>query len=168
MMRGACLHLALAAACVGGAAALRAQAPAAALVWSHDPVSWCRFVAPLSLPAGPTYWTGDCPGGKASGLGMLRRRDGQTSGEAFYGEFRAGIPTMGVIDFASARANTGGFMVGRFVNGDVGQGEVTFDERDHAFQIATLAAKAVSRRYKAQGNATSAAFYEKQAKVLDM
>src|SRR4051794_15545606 len=38
------------------------QAPAGDQhVWSQDPASKCRFVAPRSLPSGPTYWTGACP-----------------------------------------------------------------------------------------------------------
>ncbi|WP_343610926.1 hypothetical protein [Novosphingobium sp.] len=171
MMKSALVALVLAAGGVaaGGLAAshARAQAPAGAgLAWSQDPASKCRFVAPRSLPAGPTYWTGDCPGGKASGLGMLRRRDGQKSGEAFYGEFRNGVPTIGAIDFA--KGNTGGYMVGRFVNGDVGMGEVPPNDRIDGFNVAASAARAVSLRFKAQGNAGSAAFYAKQAKTLEM
>lgn len=133
------------------------------LVWSQDPVSKCRFVAPRSLPIGPTYWTGTCTDGKASGLGMLRRRDGNQSGEAFYGEFQAGVPRIGVIDMR--KENSGGFIAGTFANGDVGQGEG--QEIADAFDTAAKAARAVSSHFQTQQNTASASYYEQQATTLE-
>jgi hypothetical protein len=134
-------------------------------VWSQDPSTKCRFVMPRSLPSGPTYWTGACPGGKASGLGMLRRRDGGQSGEVFFGELRDGVPTLGVID--TSRGNEGGYIAGRFLDGDLGQGEVKWQDRADAFNVAASAARAVSSRFRAQKNPASARFYERQAKLLE-
>lgn len=148
----------------GQAEASTSGAQAAAFVWSQDPVSKCRFVAPRSLPVGAVSWEGTCTGGKASGLGMLRRREGGKGLEAFYGEFREGVPTIGVIDMTNG--DQGGLIAGRFINDDVGQGEVKWQDRADAFNVATSAARAVSMRFKAQNNLASANFYEQQAKML--
>ncbi|MDR6815317.1 hypothetical protein J2X76_000471 [Neorhizobium sp. 2083] len=141
---------------------LQAQEGSGGLAWSKDPTSHCEFVAPLSLTAGPTYWTGACPGNKASGPGMLRRRDGDRAGPAFYGEMRAGVPVIGVIDDE-------GYRVGRFKAGDIG-GDAELDPqvRLDAFRAAAKAAREVSGRYAGQGNAASSRHYETIAKQLDM
>jgi len=140
----------------------QAQEGSGSLSWSKDPTSHCEFVAPLSLTAGPTYWTGACPGNKASGPGMLRRRDGDRAGPAFYGEMRAGVPVIGVIDDE-------GYRVGRFKAGDIG-GDAELDPqvRLDAFRAAAKAAREVSGRYAGQGNTASSRHYETIAKQLDM
>ncbi|WP_246704199.1 hypothetical protein [Rhizobium sp. P38BS-XIX] len=132
------------------------------LQWLRDPASKCRFVAPASLTPGPTYWTGDCPDGKASGLGMLRRRDGNRSGFAFYGEMRDGVPTLGVIDL------DGGYKVGKFTGGDIGEDDLEWQPRLDAFNSAVNAARAVSKHYAAEKNSASAHHYESVAKTLEM
>ena len=71
-----------------------AQERSTGMMWSKDPTTRCEFVSPISLTAGPTYWVGACPGNKASGLGMLRRRDGDRAGAAFYGEMKNGVPVI--------------------------------------------------------------------------
>lgn len=68
------------------------------LHWSQDPGSHCKFVAPASLTSGPTFWIGACVDGKASGEGMLRRRDGDRPGPAFFGRMKDGVPQLGVVD----------------------------------------------------------------------
>ncbi|MET0246678.1 MAG: hypothetical protein ABW182_08030 [Sphingomonas sp.] len=153
---------------LGGAAALALLASPslagqpAGQSWSQDPGSKCRFVAPASLTAGPTYWTGACPGGKASGIGMLRRRDGGKSGPAFYGELADGVPKIGVVDL------DGQYRVGRFVDGDIGGKELEANERLTAFRTAARAARAVSARFAAQKNSASARLYADVARTLDM
>jgi hypothetical protein len=134
----------------------------AVLRWSQDPASKCSFVAPSSLTAGPTYWTGDCADGKASGIGMLRRRDGSQSGYAFYGEMREGVPTLGVVDL------DGGYKVGKFVGGDIGEENLEWQSRLDAFNLAVRAARAVSTHYAAEKNSASARHYESVAKTLEM
>lgn len=130
--------------------------------WSQDPATRCQFVAPASLTPGPTTWSGACPGGKASGLGMLRRRDGARAGFAFYGELREGVPRIGVVDFG------GGYQAGMFENGDIGlAAEIAPQVRIDAFLAAARAARAVSARYSAEGNAASARHYEAVAKTLE-
>ncbi|HEY4251812.1 MAG TPA: hypothetical protein VGM87_11445 [Roseomonas sp.] len=130
--------------------------------WSQDPGTRCRFVAPRSLTAGPTTWSGACPDGRASGIGMLRRRDGAVAGFAFFGKMRDGIPQLGVVDLGD------GYQAGRFTAGDIGversvEMQVTID----AFTIAATAARAVSARYAAEHNAASARYYESIAKTLE-
>lgn len=146
---------------LGAAAASAAQA-GAGLAWSQDPTSKCKFVAPRSLTAGPTYWTGACPAGKASGLGMLRRRDGGAAGPAFYGEMRDGVPVIGAVDL------NGGYVVGKFTGNDLVQGDLEPQVRIDSFVVAAKAARAVSARFTAQKNAGSARFYAQVAKQLDM
>ncbi|PSJ36822.1 hypothetical protein [Allosphingosinicella deserti] len=136
--------------------------PVPGSAWSQDPATGCRFVRPASLTEGPTHWAGACRSGKADGLGMLRRRDGGASSAAFYGELRDGVPAIGVLDLAD------GYVVGRFVNGDIGTRDTEWQERLDSFRVAARAARAVSARYAAQKNPRSAAFYKRVAETLDM
>lgn len=142
--------------------AQQATAPAspAGIGWTQDPSSGCRFMAPKSLTTGPTFWVGTCKDGVATGLGMMRRRDGATPGPAFYGEVQAGVPRIGAIDL------DGGYKVGLFKDGDVGEGEIEPNDRIKGFTIASKAALAVSASYKAQNNTASARHYEGVAKTL--
>jgi hypothetical protein len=133
--------------------------------WSQDPTTKCRFVAPSSLGVGPVSWVGACPGGQASGVGMLRRRDGAQAGHAFYGELRKGVPYIGLVEV------DGGYQIGHFADGDIGMGEadrsMEFKDRDAAFDTAIRAARAVSAHYAAQNNTESARYYEAVAKKLE-
>ncbi|HEY4202819.1 MAG TPA: hypothetical protein VGM83_19890 [Devosiaceae bacterium] len=142
--------------------ALAIGAPAGNAKWTEDPASRCRFVAPKSLTAGPTFWVGDCPNGKASGLGMLRRRDGDHVGPAFYGKMQEGVPQLGVID------DDEGYRVGAFHDGDIGTDrELEPQVRLDAFRVATDAARQVSATYRAENNPASGKFYEDVATMLD-
>lgn len=139
-----------------------AQERSTGLTWSKDPTTHCEFVSPTSLTAGPTYWIGACPGNKASGLGMLRRRDGDRAGVAFYGEMKNGVPVIGVID-------NEGFRVGRFHGNDIGgETELEPQVRLDAFEAAAKAARQVGAFYAKQGNKASAQHYESYAQQLDM
>jgi hypothetical protein len=130
--------------------------------WAQDPGSKCSFQAPRSLTSGPTNWIGDCAGGKASGLGVLVRRDGGKAVATFYGELRGGVPVIGAINV------DGGYVVGKFVNGDLVQDELEPQVRIDSFTVAAKAARAASARFQAQKNAASARFYADAAKQLDM
>jgi len=133
-------------------------------VWSADPATGCRFELPRTLAGGNVFWMGDCPRGRASGLGMLRRRDGNTAGAAFFGELKSGVPTIGVIQVE------GGYEVGRYRDGDLTSArsrELDFPERLDAFRTAAQAARAVAAKFVVIGNERSAAFYANIARQLD-
>lgn len=131
--------------------------------WSQDPSSHCKFIAPASLTSGPTFWIGACIDGKASGEGMLRRRDGNRAGPAFFGRMKGGIPEIGVIDLAE------GYRAGSFSDGDIGgQAEPDPQNRIDAFRIAAEAARSISAKYAAEKNAGSASLYEELAKTLEL
>ncbi|KPH06595.1 hypothetical protein CO657_27635 (plasmid) [Rhizobium acidisoli] len=144
------------------AAALCSHVPADAAQWSQDPSSHCKFVAPVSLTSGPTFWIGACINGKASGEGMLRRRDGEQAGPAFFGRMKEGVPDIGVVDLPE------GFRVGSFSGDDIGgQAESDPQDRINAFRIAAEAARQVSAQYATEKNAGSARHYEELAKTLE-
>jgi len=137
-------------------------AAAADLQWSQDPGNHCNFVAPYSLTSGPTFWIGACVDGKASGEGMLRRRDGDKAGAAFFGRMKDGVPEIGVVDLSE------GYKAGSFTDGDIGgQAESDPQNRIDAFRVAAEAARSVSTKYAAEKNARSARFYEELAKTLE-
>jgi len=93
---------------------------------------------------------------------MLRRRDGDRVGPAFYGDMQAGMPVIGVIDDE-------GYRVGQFKNGDIGgDAELEPQVRLDAFRAATKAAREVAALYAKQGNAASSRHYETVAQQLDM
>jgi hypothetical protein len=125
----------------------------------------CAF-APLRKFAGRVVkWEGECVDGKADGYGALRAYPRADSEDKtvwiFFGKLRRGEPDLGVLDL------TDGFQAGRFVGGEV----TGFDDRDlaiEALEEGTKAATQVSERMKAAGNAGSAAFYEKKAKMLEI
>lgn len=130
--------------------------------WQEDPVSHCKFVAPASLTAGPTFWTGACTDGKASGDGMLRRRDGDRAGAGFFGQMKDGIPQIGVVDLDE------GYRVGTFDRNDIGnQAELEPQIRIDAFRAAIEAARLVSSKYKAENKDASAQLYETLAKTFE-
>lgn len=138
------------------------RAAQADLQWSKDPASHCSFVAPASLTTGPTFWIGACADGKASGEGMLRRRDGDKAGAAFFGRMKEGIPEIGVVDL------TEGYRAGSFSDGDIGgQADPDPQDRIDAFRIAAEAARMVGAKYAAEKNAGSARHYEELAKTLE-
>ncbi len=92
---------------------------------------------------------------------MLRRRDGDRAGPAFYGDMQAGLPVIGVIDDE-------GYRVGKFEDGDIG-GDAELDPqvRLDAFRAAAKAARDVAGLYARQGNVASSRHYESVAKLLD-
>ena len=132
-------------------------------LWSQDLVSHCEFVAPASLTNGPAFWTGACVDGKASGAGMLRRRDGNRAGPAFFGRMKHGLPEIGVVDLGD------GYRAGTFSDDDIGGGaELEPQVRIDAFRIAAEAARKVSAKYAAEKNSASAQHYDEIAKTLEL
>lgn len=92
---------------------------------------------------------------------MLLRRNAGRPGSAFYGEMRAGVPVIGVID------DGGGYRVGRFIDGDLGPKDMEGQEVTDAFMAGVRGARAVSARYAGQKNFASARHYAAVAKKLD-
>jgi len=136
----------------------------AGLKWSEDPTSHCKFVAPESLGDGPKYWTGSCSNitSIATGVGMILARNGNQAGPAFYGEVRAGVPIIGVVDDGN------GYRAGLFDGKEIGNSrESERVDIDDSFEVAVVAAKRVSEDYKRQGNTASAKHYLAVAKTLD-
>lgn len=130
--------------------------------WLEDPGSHCKFVAPASLTSGPTFWVGDCANGKASGTGMLRRRDGDRVGVAFLGKMADGIPQIGVVDLGD------GYRAGKFESGDIGgQSDLDPQVRIDSFRVAVEAARLVSVKYKAEHKDASTQFYQALAETLE-
>lgn len=93
---------------------------------------------------------------------MLRRRDGDRVGLAFFGKMKDGIPHIGVVDLGD------GYRAGNFDRGDIGaQAESDPQVRIDAFRAAIEAARLVSLKYKVEHKDTSAQFYETLAKTFE-
>lgn len=133
------------------------------LKWSTDPSTQCRFVAPDSLGDGPKYWTGFCSNvtSVATGVGMIVARNENKAGPAFFGELRAGVPIIGVVD------DGGGYSAGLFDGSEIGASkEAERVDIDDSFEVAARAAKMVSEHYAQQKNTGSARHYQAVAKQL--
>lgn len=123
----------------------------------------CSFTPLNRFEGRVVKWEGECVGGKADGYGALRaypRADSEDKNVLiFFGKLRRGKPALGVLDLPN------GFQAGKVVAGEV----TGYDDRDLAIEAldeGTKAARQVSERMKAAGNAASAAFYDKKAKML--
>jgi hypothetical protein len=92
---------------------------------------------------------------------MLRRRNADAAGAAFYGEMRDGVPVIGAISV------DGGYVVGKFSEGDLLQRDDEPQVRIDSFNVAAKAARAVSARFQAAKNSRSAQYYAQVAQQLD-
>ncbi|WP_342196583.1 hypothetical protein [Rhizobium hainanense] len=93
---------------------------------------------------------------------MLRRRDGNHAGAAFFGQMKDGVPQIGLVDL------DGGYRVGTFDRNDIGsKAELEPQVRTDAFRAAIEAAKLVSSKYKAENKDASAQLYETLAKAFE-
>jgi hypothetical protein len=61
----------------------------------------------------------------------------------------------------------GGYVVGKFTEGDLVQGDDQPQVRIDSFNVAATAARAVSARFRAQKNSKSAQYYAQVAQQLD-
>ncbi|WP_075856895.1 hypothetical protein [Rhizobium hainanense] len=146
-----------------GVSTSTALAGSEAIEWSKDPATLCEFVAPESLTKGPTFWTGACVNGKASGTGMLRRRDGNRGGPAFFGQMKNGLPQLGVIDLGS------GYRINTSRDSDIRASAETEPQiRIDAFRVAADAARQIGAKYAAEKNTASAQYYNTIAKTLEL
>jgi hypothetical protein len=133
------------------------------LKWSQDPTTQCKFVAPASLGDGPKFWTGTCSNVTqiATGVGMIVARTGKQAGPTFYGEVRAGVPVIGVVDDGN------GYRAGLFDGKEIGnEKEAERTDIDDSFEVAVVAAKQVAENYDREKNAASAKHYRAIAKQL--
>ncbi|MFY9514580.1 MAG: hypothetical protein WAQ05_26735, partial [Rubrivivax sp.] len=105
-------------------------------------------------------WSGPCRDGAANGRGVLRAYAGGRVVRLFYGRLQAGRLELGAVEL------DGGYAAGRFDD----QGRVVSDgERNTlilAFGEASAAAREMAERFRGQGNAASARFYDDRARQL--
>ena len=121
----------------------------------------CSITQPDGWAKSTTVWDGECKGGQAHGLGVLKEFDAQkkTVVRFFFGQASHGAIALGVIDQAD------GYVAGSFKDGKV----IESTERQatiSAFKEATSAAKLVAARYRKSGNLASARFYDAKTKQL--
>lgn len=119
----------------------------------------CRFERPAGWTETTLRWTGDCAGGHAQGLGVLRAYSGTLASRLFFGRLQGGRLDIGVVELPE------GYQAGRF---DAGQLQRS-DERSvvlQAFEQAQAAARAAAARFRQAGNEASARFYDDKARQL--
>ena len=138
-----------------------ACSPQAAEPMARDRATGCRFVRPAALKWGSVCWLGGCPRGLASGPAALGLSLPGGRPVLYLGAIAAGGPRRGVI------VKQGDYIVAPRCNGDRPvQSEEMQDNLD-ALNAAADAARRVSRRFAAQGNRASAAWYAAEAKRLE-
>ncbi len=125
----------------------------------------CRATPPALMPAGAWTWIGPCPNGVAQGRGVLRVVRPRTAPSLFFGEMRHGRPLIGVMVIDGR----GWYPAWRFDARLAARFDPSGDRRRSiaTFDIAAAGAREASRRYRAQGNAASARFYENKAHELE-
>ncbi len=131
--------------------------PAPMRVDSHG----CRMTVPQDLGEGPIDWVGDCAGGRAQGLGVLRV-GGSGAPRLFAGAMRAGLPVAGYLDTGSA--DTAGPSL--HFRGADGLPTGSRAEARQACLTAARGAAAAAARYRAMRNLASARFYDGWATTL--
>lgn len=126
------------------------------------PQSACRAVLPAITTAARSRWLGDCPRGRAEGVGVLRIGSGGPF-EFFFGEMRGGRPVRGLIRAANGWYPAAAFDARlRAVN----PRSWTREQGHGLYLLAARAARATARRFAAAGNRTSAAYYERLAREI--
>lgn len=133
--------------------------PRAADLQAQDKATGCRVLLRPDWRGLAPRWSGPCPDGSATGLGVLRLYDPVGMRSTYYGEMDRGTLSLGVIDAGN------GYIAGRFVNGT----PVPVEDRNvviTAFQRASEAARAMSEMFRQQKNAGSASFYAGKAERL--
>ncbi|MEQ1636218.1 MAG: hypothetical protein ABL903_05965 [Methylococcales bacterium] len=120
----------------------------------------CQFFSPAEWGDSLVTWHGQCQGGKAHGLGVLRAYRKEANTLLFLGTLEQGELSLGVIDGVE------GYIAGQFAQGKL-LPEVERNVIISAFRNASAAAKAYSQRLKQSGNVRSAEFYLKKAQELE-
>ena len=117
------------------------------------------FDAPEGWSRTATRWDGDCVGGLANVLGVLKGFEGRQVERLFFGTMAGGELEFGVFDGPE------GYMAGKFSKGS----PVPSDDCPtyvSAFAEGEKAADLAAGRYRRSGNQGSAKFYEGKAKAL--
>ena len=113
----------------------------------------------------PWRWLGECPGGRAEGLGVLRMGDGQEGTTLFFGRMHAGRPVAGYLDKGTIILAYAFTPAGVAIEPD---SSYNMDQRHSVFVLGSRAAMATSRWFAARGNHASARWYREQAReILD-
>ena len=149
-------------------------APAALALGAVDPVMGagpkaapCQAAAPImtGFPTPrPWRWLGECPGGRAGGLGVLRL--GTDEGMTFFvGRMHAGRPVAGLLDKGATLMLAKAFTPAGVAIPPDGNHP---GEAHAVFVLASQAARATSRWFAARGNRASANWYREMAHdILD-
>ncbi|WP_420136821.1 hypothetical protein [Sphingomonas sp.] len=121
----------------------------------------CQATAPImqhfSTPR-PWRWLGDCPNGRAEGLGVLRMGS-EDELTMFIGRMHAGRPVAGLLDHGLLMMAKAFTPAGVAIQPDGNHPE----EKTAVFTTARRAALATSRWLAARGNHASAAWYRDMA-----
>jgi hypothetical protein len=119
----------------------------------------CRLVAPQEWQDAPVEWIGPCTSGLAHGPGVAITRPPRGAQQNFFGNAVRGHLAEGVLDlpngYKPARVKDDAF--------------VALDDRNQiiaAFRVAANAARQVSARYRAAGDAKAARAYAEIAERL--
>jgi hypothetical protein len=115
----------------------------------------------------PWRWLGECPNGRAEGLGVLRMGTAESGYTFFYGRMHGGRPVAGYLQRDLwVRLAYGFTPAGLPIEPDVRN---NMDQRHAVFVLGSRAAMATSRWFAARGNRASARWYRERARdILDV
>lgn len=121
----------------------------------------CRFEVPAGWNAQAARWEGECVGGLASGLGVMRHyaAGATTPSQVLYALIERGRLVRGVIETPDGY-RAGPFQAGMLVDTDQRSAIIA------AFDTASRAARAASQRFERAGNKASARLYADRARRL--
>jgi hypothetical protein len=125
----------------------------------------CQARAPIieDFPRNrPWRWLGECPGGRAEGLGVLLMGSEEEMTH-FYGRMHAGRPVAGYLDRGTAILAYAFTPAGVAILPD---SSYNMDQRHAVFVLGSRAATATSRWFAARGNRASARWYREKAREI--
>jgi hypothetical protein len=126
----------------------------------------CQATAPIAEHFSrnrPWHWLGECPGGRAEGLGVLRMGDGQEGTTLFFGRMHAGRPVAGYLDKGTIILAYAFTPAGVAIEPD---SSYNMDQRNAVFLLGSRAAMATSRRFAARGDRASARWYRQKSRDI--
>jgi hypothetical protein len=110
----------------------------------------------------PWRWLGECPGGRAEGLGVLRMGTEEDT-TFFYGRMHAGRPVAGYLDMGTVILAHAFTPAGVAIEPD---SSYNMDQRNAVFLLGSRAAMATSRRFAARGDRASARWYRQKSRDI--
>lgn len=120
----------------------------------------CQFQPPVDWRDSTLSWDGECQGGSAHGLGVIRIHKESNGTQLFFGRLNQGRLQLGVIEIE------GGYLAGRFVDGKL-QAHSTKDDIADAFHDASSAAAAYSQSLDRTGSQRLSIFYLKKSQEFE-